>query len=131
MIGVATNVVLRVRCNDDPEQVARTLRLLGSVPDGGEFVGIAVVSQAARVARRQTDMDRDKFARVIEFLVETREFEIGENAGVVWTVDYLRAGPANFKDYFIAEINNEVGCSATDTVNSDTSKSPGFTLVPA
>ena len=76
------------------------------------------------VSRRRSCADRRLFSESPEFVVAS----LDEAARAV---QRFRDGPADFADYFLAEINTTAGCAVTATFDRDALKSgEPFAAVP-
>jgi predicted nucleic-acid-binding protein len=73
---------------------------------------------------------RDAAAR-IAVILESPEFVVASPEEASRAVERFRDGPADFPDYFLAEVNASAGCATTATFDSDALKSgEPFAAVP-
>ena len=64
-------------------------------------------------------------------ILEAPEFVVASAEEALRAVEKFRAGPADFADYFLAEINSSTGCAATATFDGAALKSGApFQSVP-
>ena len=61
--------------------------------------------------------------RASALILEAPEFVVASLDEAARAVHRFRSGPADFADYFLAEINNSAGCTSTATFDSDAIKS--------
>lgn len=131
MIGIDTNVLLRVLLDDDREQSARAVRLIKTIrAEGPVVINPIVLAEAVWTLRRKLQGSREEIAPRIEQLLETDGFEVMFPEAARRALDGYRTGPADFADYFVAEINAEIGCRTTFTFDKDAVKSPSYSPVP-
>ena len=105
MIGLDTNVLLRLFVVDDEAEVQRARR----------FVGAAV---------------RDDTVLVNGIVLSADDLQIVHRSAAERALASYSRGKADFADYFLAEINAELGCGATFTFDVDALNSPNFSPVP-
>jgi predicted nucleic-acid-binding protein len=68
----------------------------------------------------------------LEILLDAPEFVIEKSAEATRALARYRSGPADFPDYFLAEINRSAGCATTATSDDAALKSGElFSGVPA
>jgi predicted nucleic-acid-binding protein len=131
MIGLDTNVLLRLGDDREPDQRDRARALVGSQGASGCFVNPIVLSEFAWTLTRIYKLSRADVAARIALILEAPEFVVASLDEASRAVHRFRSGPADFADYFLAEINNSAGCAATATFDRDALKSGKlFTAVP-
>jgi predicted nucleic-acid-binding protein len=123
MIGLDTNVLLRLGDDREPDQRDRARALVGSQGASGCFVNAIVLSEFAWTLTRIYKLSRADVAARIALILEAPEFVVASLDEASRAVHRFRIGPADFADYFLAEINNSAGCIATATFDSDAIKS--------
>jgi predicted nucleic-acid-binding protein len=123
MIGLDTNVLLRLGDDREPDQRDRARALVGSQGTNGCFVNAIVLSEFAWTLTRIYKLSRADVAARIALILEAPEFVVASLAEASRAVQRFRSGPADFADYFLAEINNSAGCAATATFDRDAIKS--------
>jgi predicted nucleic-acid-binding protein len=130
VIGLDTNVVLRLVDQRDAAQTAAARRLVAeSIGEGGCVLNPIVLAEFAWTLERQFRFERASVAQHLEGFLGAAEFVVpfAEQARAALT--QFRAGPANFADYFLAEINRSLGCETTYTFDRAAAESDGFTLL--
>jgi predicted nucleic-acid-binding protein len=131
MIGLDTNVLLRLGDDLEPRQRDRARALVGSQGISGCFVNAIVLSEFAWTLTRIYKLSRADVAARIALILEAPEFVVASLDEASRAVHRFRSGPADFADYFLAEINTSAGCAATATFDSDAIKSgEPFAAVP-
>jgi predicted nucleic-acid-binding protein len=123
MIGLDTNVLLRLGDDDEPDQRERARALVRSQGVNGCFVNAIVLAEFAWTLTRFYELSRSAAAERIAVILESPEFVVASLDEASRAVERYRQGPADFADYFLAEINNSAGCTATATFDSDAIKS--------
>jgi predicted nucleic-acid-binding protein len=123
MIGLDTNVLLRLGDDLEPDQRDRARALVGSQGASGCFVNAIVLSEFAWTLTRIYKLSRVDVAARIALILEAPEFVVASLDEASRAVDRFRSGPADFADYFLAEINSSAGCAATATFDRDALKS--------
>jgi len=132
MIGLDTNVLLRLGDDDEPIQRDRARALVRSQGSNGCFVNAIVLAEFAWTLTRSYKLCRADAAARIAVILESPEFVIASLDEASRAVARFRLGPADFADYFLAEINISAGCATTATFDSAALKSGGpFSSVPS
>lgn len=130
MIGIDTNVLLRIFIDDDdPPQHRRCLEFMRA-QTSPVWVNAIVLVEAVWTLQRQMKKPRSAIADFVDQVLETEAFEVEAHDAVrVALADFVR-GPAGFADYLIARLNSEAGCSGTFTFDEKAAKLPLYSLVP-
>lgn len=116
MIGVDTNVLLRLFVTDDPAQYRSATEFFDARSRSSPaYIGHVVLVEFAWVLARTYRVPRERIVEAIAALMDKRDI-IFENRGIVG--DMLeRAGQskADLADLLIASINASAGCLHTVT----------------
>ena len=115
MIGIDTNVLVRYFVQDDVTQSRAATRLLESVlsQTNKGFISSIVLCETVWVLKRCYKTQRAGISRVVKAVLETDVFEV-EHRDCAWRAYYdLDEGQADFSDYYIAQIDKEIGASFT------------------
>lgn len=132
MIGLDTNIVLRLVDQRDPTQTAAAKRLVASAADaGGCVLNPVVLAEFAWTLERQFKVARSHVAEHLEGFLDAPEFVIPFASEARAALVEFRSGSANFADYFLAEINRSLGCETTFTFDRAAARANGFTLLAA
>ncbi len=131
MLGLDTNVVVRLLTNDDAGQSSAARAHLDANCSGESpaFVSREVVLETVWVLENVYGHARADVASAIEGLLQAGELAVEGNELVREAVRNYRSG-ADFADALIAAVNAAVGCDATATFDkAAASRSPHFTLL--
>ena len=131
MIGIDTNVLVRVIVADDPKQaaVARDFVRDRCTPDDPGFVSNIVLAELAWILAQSYGYSRIEIADTIERIMETTQLQVESPADAASALADYRAGPAGFSDCLIGHINHTAECSHTVTFDRKAAKLPGFKLL--
>lgn len=132
MIGLDTNVILRVFDRSDSRQSAAVDRLLEKPVDGETYlVNPIVLTEFVWTLDRTYKAKRLVIADHLERILQAPEFVIPFADAAEEATRRYREGPADFSDYFIAAINRALGCGSTLTFDRDAAEDENFTLIEA
>lgn len=131
MIGLDTNVLLRVVLADDPDQTRRATALVERAAAAGETLHIPdiVLCELAWVLRRSAGFDRADVAEAIVELLSFREFAVRDPAIVREAAKAHARGDGDFADHLIAASARAAGCEAVATFDRTLHDLPGFVPV--
>ena len=116
LIGIDTNVVVRVLLKDDPAQHQKAVQLLRAPPDQEPLlVNVLVVQEAFWLFEKHLKMDQHVVRRsMFDFLsVNTDQMSDVLPLSAIWGA--LQSSHRDFADVLIASSNLEIGCSYTVT----------------
>ena len=132
MVGLDTNVLLRLGDEEDPLQRARAIALLHAQGQAGSYVNPIVLSEFAWTLGRRYKLPRDDVAARLAIVLQAPEFVVANPSEAARALERYRVGPADFADYFLAELNRSAGCANTATFDVAALKSgEPFSVVPA
>jgi predicted nucleic-acid-binding protein len=128
VIGLDTNVLLRVVLADEPEQTRRATALLERAAAAGEVLHVPdiVLCELAWVLRRTAGFSRADVADSIIGLLSFREFAIRDPGSVRQAAELHARGDGDFADHLIAATARAAGCEAVATFDEQLQKLPGF-----
>jgi predicted nucleic-acid-binding protein len=129
VIGIDTNVLLRLFDRTDRAQTRAAERLIIEQGEQGCLLNPIVLSEFAWTLGRTYKVERNVIADHIERILEAPEFIIPFADEAAEAAQCFRTGPADFADYFFAEINHALGCTTTMTFDRDAAKADRFTLL--
>ena len=131
MIGIDTNVMLRLLVRDDDSQVRAAERFIAAhcSPDDPGFVSLVVVVETAWALRRLYQYDRTQIATALESLLNVAELEIESAAEVRSAVADFATSAAGLVDCLVARTNGAAGCEYTVTFDRKAAKLKGFELL--
>lgn len=133
MIGIDTNLLLRLIVGDEPKQAvaARDLIRERCSSDDPGYVRHIVLVELVWTLSSAYRFQRDQIADAISQLLEMSQLEIEGPGDVIATLQDFRRGPAEFADCLIGRTNVTAGCSTTITFDRKAAKLPGFELLKA
>jgi predicted nucleic-acid-binding protein len=133
MRGVDTNVLVRYIAGDDARQTAVAERLMEQSSEAGQplFISLVVLCELVWVLSRSYQQMKAEIVRVLEYILETRLFQVENEPIVRRSLETFRIGRANFADYLIGEICRESGCDDCITFDGGLKGAAGFTLLRA
>lgn len=117
MIGLDTNVLIRLLVDDDPAQTARARELLNQAHALREmlYLDTVVLVETAWVLRRAYRATRADIASAIRACLDSVAYEIADRPMVEEALARYSAGKADFADCLIAARSIAAGCSHTAT----------------
>jgi predicted nucleic-acid-binding protein len=130
VIGLDTNVLLRLFDRTDPAQTRATEQLIVEQAQDGCLLNPVVLSEFAWTLDRTYKVGRGVIADHIDRILEAPEFIVPFADEAASAAARFRKGPADFADYFFAAINHTLGCTTTMTFDRDAAKDDRFTLLP-
>jgi predicted nucleic-acid-binding protein len=131
MIGLDTNVIVRLVIIDDPAQTNLVKRYLEAhcSPQQPGFIGFVVLAEMMWVMGSLYEYGRAEIERAVLQLLDNPNL-VFENSGMVRSIlNGFVNGNVDFADMLIAEINHVEGCDTTATFDRKAAKLDGFTLI--
>jgi len=131
MIGIDTNVLVRLIVADEPRQaaVARNfIRERCSSADPG-FVSNVVLAEIAWILATGYGYSRLQIADTIDQIMETVQLQVESSTDIAAALVEYRAGPADFADCLIGQTNRTADCSHTVTFDRKAAKLDTFKLL--
>jgi predicted nucleic-acid-binding protein len=118
MIGLDTNVLLRLFLEEDPGQTERARQFVASAArDAPLYINSIVLVELVWVLLRSTKLGKARVVSIIEAILTSDDLS-------------YRLGKADFADYYLSAVNVEMGCSATATFDTIASTASSFMPVP-
>jgi predicted nucleic-acid-binding protein len=131
MIGLDTNVLLRLFVDDDAGQSERARRHVGAATAYEPcLINSVVLAKFAWALAKKMKRNRTEVARLIEEVLSADDLHIPDRRAVERALSGYRSGKADFPDYFLAAINAELGCASTATFDRAALDYPAFSPVP-
>ena len=131
MIGIDTNLLLRLIVGDEPKQAVMAREFLRgrcSADEPGYVCHIVLVELVWTLARAY-GYPREKIAAAIEQILETAQLDVESSGDVAAAVKDYRRGAADFADCLLVRVNAATGCTHTVTFDRRAAKLPGFKLL--
>lgn len=131
MIGIDTNVLVRIVTNDIPALADRARRHIKANCTLGEpgRIDWIVLCELAWVLRSVYGYQRPAIATAVRSLLLTNGLSVANAAAVAAALDSYEADGADLADHLLASANRAAGCEATATFDRDAARLPGFTLI--
>lgn len=129
MIGVDTNIMLRLLLRDDAVHTPLAERLLREAERETIHIADLVIAEVAWTLRRQFKWSRHRIVGVLDRLLGQDKFVFANRAAVMNALSSFEVGPADFADYLIGALNAEAGATSTFTFDQDAARHRHFTLV--
>ena len=131
MIGIDTNILLRLWLNDDPAQNRRIDALLaehGGTP-GSLLVTDVVLVEAVWTLRSAFDQGKDAQLIAVRSLLEEIAFAFEDRESVADAVTLFDAGSCGFADCLVVAKHAQQGCEFTATLDRGLRKLPGVKVL--
>jgi predicted nucleic-acid-binding protein len=132
MIGIDSNVLLRVLVGDQVRQAERAQRLLEAECALGRpaFVNRAVLVEAVWTLARGYRYSRQQLAEAVELILSSPDLVIEDREAVAEALDLSPLARADFVDVLIGALNRRAGCATTYTFDRAAQGTADFTGVP-
>jgi predicted nucleic-acid-binding protein len=128
VIGLDTNIVLRLLGGDDPRQSALAKALIvRESATSPVFISLATILEVAWVLRSSFRAPSAVIAAAIESLLGAGELAIEAAPQVFEATVALKAGRASFADALIGALGRRAGCTTTYTFDRKAARLASFT----
>jgi predicted nucleic-acid-binding protein len=133
VIGLDTNVLLRLLLRDDARQAASAEKAFASSVSRDEpaIINAVVLSEAVWAMRKVYALPKERVISILRGLLVQADVSLVPDEPVQRALAAWEIGAAEFSDYLIAEINREIGCEFTFTFDRAAARSDAFRLLPA
>jgi predicted nucleic-acid-binding protein len=131
MIGIDTNILLRLWLNDDPAQNKRIDALLathGGMP-GSLLVTDVVLAEAVWTLKAAFEQDRHGQLIAIGSLLEETAFAFEDREAVAAALTLFETGSCGFADCLVVAKHARQGCDFTATFDRGMRKLPGVKVL--
>jgi predicted nucleic-acid-binding protein len=131
MIGIDTNILLRLWLNDDPAQNKRIDALLaahGGTP-GSLLVTDVVLAEAVWTLKSAFEQDRPAQLLAVRSLLHETAFAFEDREAVATALSLFEAGSSGFADCLVVAKHARQGCDFTATFDRGMRKLPGVKLL--
>jgi predicted nucleic-acid-binding protein len=129
MIGVDTNVLVRIFASDDAQQAASAIRVIDESKPDQIFVNVVVLAEFAWTMRRAYKWGDDWIRHALTRIVRHPALTIQHRASVLEAITDSNTSIHLFADRLIAALNLDAGCEMTLTFDREAAASPGFRLL--
>jgi len=127
MIGIDTNILLRLWLDDDPVQSRRIDSLLaahGGKP-GSLLVTAVVLAEAVWTLRAAFDQDKAAQLLAVRSLLQETAFAFEDREVMAQAADMFETASCDFSDCLIVATHARLGCAYTATFDRGMRKLPG------
>ena len=127
MIGIDTNILLRLWLNDDPAQNRRIDSLLAEHGQTSEslLVSDVVLAEAVWTLRVTYEQGKDAQLLAVRSLLEEPAFAFEDREAVALAASLFQDAACGFSDCLIAAKHSRLGCDFTATFDKRMRKLPG------
>ena len=131
MLGIDTNVVVRLIVADDAEQTHRARRLVEQAlrRDEAVLVSLLVLLESEWVLRSRYGFNRVAVLGIFRALLEARELSFEDEPALEEALFRWKDSACEFSDCLITAHNRRLGCRATATFDSKAIRLPGTVAV--
>ncbi len=131
MIGIDTNILLRLWFNDDPAQSKRIDQLLaehGGLP-GSLLETDVVLAEAVWTLKSAFEQDKHAQLTAVRSLLEETAFAFEDREAVAAALTLFDSGSCGFADCLVVAEHARQGCEFTATVDRGMRKLPGVKVL--
>jgi len=127
MLGIGTNVVMRLLVSDDAEQTRRARKLIERALGREEpvLISLLVLIESEWVLRSSYGFKRDAVLGMFRALLEARELSFEDEPAVEEALFHWKDSACGFADCLITAHNRQLGCRATATFDAKAARLPG------
>lgn len=131
MIGVDTNVLVRLVVDDDIKQFEVAKRFFGErSPADPAVVSLVVVAEAVWVLRNPYAFDAERVTDFVAAMLDSDDFLVENRSAVESAVNLARASRADIADCLIAAVATNIGATSTVTFDRVAARRiPGMELL--
>jgi predicted nucleic-acid-binding protein len=131
MIGLDTNLLVRLVVGDDPEQTDRAKNFVERhcTPESPGLINCVVLAELVWVLDASYGYGRPEIIAVVEGLLAGEDRVLEHHDAVQASLNDYRAGRMDFADVLIGHINRTSGCETTATFDRKAAELDCFTLV--
>ncbi len=132
MIGLDTNVLVRLIVHDDSGQADRAAKVVLRRCTTGSpgYVNHVVLCELVWVLDARYGFGRETIAGAVEAIGQSADVRLQDPEAVRDALDLFVESRADFADCLIAVLNGQAGCARTLTFDRDAANLPAFELVP-
>jgi predicted nucleic-acid-binding protein len=127
MLGIDTNVVIRLIVSDNVEQTRRARRLVEQALNRDEIVlvSLLVLLESEWVLRSRYRFDREALLAIFRALLEARELSFEDEPALEEALFRWKDSACEFSDCLITAHNRQIGGRATATFDGKAARLPG------
>lgn len=124
MIGLDTNVIVRLIARDDPAQTEAADRILEQAGDEGLFIGLVVLAELAWVLRKAYRFTPGVVLDALEKVLAGREFAVERRTLAEEALARARKAGCGYADALIELIGQQAGAGQTLTFDTRAKRLP-------
>jgi predicted nucleic-acid-binding protein len=114
MIGLDTNILLRLVLQDNPDEGLKARRLVESLDtDNPGFINTLVLAEFVWTLRGRIGLSREQTAATVSGLLNSADIIFEQEELVEHVLDVATTSKADFADLMIALKNEAAGCMKT------------------
>ena len=131
MLGLDTNVLVRLLIEDDAAQTRRARNLVDAAiaQDEVVLVSLPVLLETERVLRSRYEFEPEAIRGLFRAALEARELAFEDEAAVEEALFNWQEGDGGFSDCLIVAHNRQLGCRSTATFDARAARLPGASKV--
>jgi predicted nucleic-acid-binding protein len=131
MLGIDTNVLVRLLTRDDEAQFERARRLIGAGVAGNDpvFISLLVLMETEWMLRSRYALKKAAILGAFSDLLSAADVNLEDEPSIEKALYVWKDSRAQFADCLIGARNRACGCRATASFDTEALKLPGF--VPA
>jgi predicted nucleic-acid-binding protein len=127
MLGIDTNVVIRLVISDDAEQTRRARKLVDQSLSRDEpvLVSLMVLLESEWVLRSRYGFNSESLLSIFRALLEARELSFEDEPALEEALFRWKDNACGFSDCLITAHNRQMECRATATFDREAGRLPG------
>ena len=131
MIGLDTNVVLRLLLSDDPAQKMRAAKFIQQAIrlDTKIIITLAVVLEVEWVLRSSAKMNKAEVLNILNLLLESYDIEIDNEKVLEQALHIYENAASDFAECLFLAQYQRMGCSTMMTFDAKAARMTGVDLV--
>jgi predicted nucleic-acid-binding protein len=130
MIGLDTNVLIRLLVQDDPVQLRQAKEVLQALtPKRPGWISIANILEIEWVLRSKYGYSRADVAEIISNLLALPSLVVEQHQAVTHSLAFYRAGKADFGECMISASAHAAGCAKVLTFDRISARDLGMELI--
>ena len=131
MLGLDTNVLVRLLVDDDKAQGAKARRLVeGAIAEGEAlFLSVLVILETEWVLRSRYRFAKQEIAETFSRLLDAKELVFEDEPSLEEALYYWKDSSADFADCLIGIRNRRLGCRGTASFDAKAGKLPDYVSV--
>lgn len=130
MIGVDTNILVRLVIVEEPHSTRAVAFFGARSPADPAFISLVVMAEFAWVLKKKYKQGVDQIARAVQSLLDSDDFIVECRDRVEWALAHYSRSRIDFSDLLIARSSEVSGASRTSTFDHAAAKYvPGMELL--